>query len=153
MYTRRSWFKVTLPLGATLFLAKQLSAASTGPPEIRVFKRHFSRCCDGWMTHLRENGFRVIEEPVSNLAAIKADYEIPKDLITCHTAVVSGYIVEGHVPADCIHRLLQERTIVAGIAVAGLPVGAPGSPTEGQKQPYDVVLFDKAGKKTLFDRR
>jgi hypothetical protein len=153
MYTRRSWFKAALPIGATLLLAKKLSATLPGPPEIRVFKRHFSRCCDSWMAHLKENGFKVIEEPVAHLEAVKADYDIPKDLITCHTAVVSGYIVEGHVPADCIHRLLQERKIVAGIAVKGLPASAPGSPTEGPKQQFDVVLFDKAGKTTLYERR
>ena len=153
MYSRRSWFKAALPLGATLLLAKRLQAAAAPPPEIRVYKRHFSRCCDAWMSHLKQNGFKVIEEPVKNLDAVKLDYNIPKELITCHTAVVSGYIVEGHVPADCIHRLLQERKIVAGIAVAGLPAGAPGSPTTGEKKPYDVVLFDRAGKTTLFERR
>jgi hypothetical protein len=105
------------------------------------------------MTHLKENGFKVIEAPVSDLAAVKADYSIPKELVTCHTAVVSGYIVEGHVPADCIHRLLKERRIVAGIAVAGMPVGAPGSPTTGERKPYDVVLFDKAGKITVYETR
>src|SRR5688500_3316504 len=103
MYTRPTWIQPAPPLGATLILACNLSAASPRQPEIRVFKRHFSRCCDSWMAHLKENGFKVIEEPVSNLAAVKADYAIPKELITCHTAVVSGYIVEGHVPADCIH--------------------------------------------------
>jgi hypothetical protein len=95
----------------------------------------------------------VIEAPVKDLDAVKQDYEIPKALISCHTAVVDGYIVEGHVPADLIHKLLQERKIVAGIAVAGMPVGAPGNPAEGEKQPYDVVLFERNGKTTVYAQR
>ncbi len=155
MYSRRNWLKAALPAGAALLLARRLTAATatTAAPEIRVYKRHFSRCCDGWMAHLKENGFNVIEEPVKNLDAVKLDYSIPKELVTCHTAVVSGYIVEGHVPADLIHRLLKERKIVAGIAVAGLPLGAPGNPAKGESQPFDVVLFERSGKISLYERR
>jgi hypothetical protein len=152
MYSRRSWFKATLPVGAALVLAKHVTAARPGP-EIRVYKRHFARCCDGWMAHLRENGFKVVEAPVKDLDAVKTDYEIPKGLISCHTAVVDGYIVEGHVPADLILKLLNERKIVAGIAVAGMPIGAPGNPAKGEKQPYDVVLFERNGKVTVYAHR
>ncbi|HSL72083.1 MAG TPA: DUF411 domain-containing protein [Longimicrobiales bacterium] len=153
MYTRRSWFLAALGGSATLLMTQKLAGSAAKKPEIRVFKRHFSRCCDSWMAHLKDNGFSVIEAPVKDLGAVKADYEIPPELRACHTAVVSGYIVEGHVPADLIHKLLNERRLVAGIAVAGDPAGAPGNERAGEKQPYRVVLFERSGKITTYAQR
>jgi hypothetical protein len=153
MYTRRSWILAAIGGSASLLMTRQLAGSVAKKPEIRVFKRHFSRCCDAWMSHLKDNGFSVIEAPVNDLDAVKADYEIPASLRACHTAVVSGYIVEGHVPADLIHKLLTERRLVAGIAVAGEPAGAPGNDRSGQKDSYRVVLFERSGKITTYAQR
>ena len=102
------------------------------------------------MTHLAKNGFSVRPAGVSDLDAVKADYEIPKSLVACYTAIIDGYIVEGHVPAEQIHRLLAERPWMRGIAVAGKPAGSPGHDKDTEKEPYTVVLFDGAGKITPF---
>jgi hypothetical protein len=83
---------------------------------------------------------------------IKIKYKVPEKLYSCHTAVVQGYVIEGHVPADLIHRLLKERRAVAGLAVPGMPVGSPGM--EGPNpQHYEVISFDKAGRTSVYARR
>ncbi len=145
MYTRRAWFQAALAGSAIVLLTRPLVGSTSKKPQITVFKRHDTPCCDSWITHVRRSGFTVVERPVKDLLAVKSDYKIPGELITCHTAVVSGYIVEGHVPADLIHKLLQERPLVAGIAVPGLPSGAPGNERAG-KEAFSVVLFDYDGK-------
>jgi hypothetical protein len=90
-------------------------------------------------------------EPVQDLAEIKARYQVPPDLQSCHTAVVDGYIVEGHVPTADIERMLTERPDIAGLAVPGMPIGSPGMEVEGMApEAYDVIAFDKSGKTTVF---
>jgi hypothetical protein len=98
-----------------------------------------------------ENGLPVQVENVQDLAAVKARYQIPLELQSCHTAIVDGYILEGHVPVAEIERLLTERPDLLGIAVPDMPVGAPGMPVEGAApQPFDVMAWDKSGKTTVF---
>ena len=149
MQTRRSMLQSLFATGAALLLARPLSG-TLRKPEIKLFKKHYAPCCDRWGTHLSRNGFSVRTVGVSDLDAVKIDYDIPKSLHACHTAVLSGYIVEGHVPADHLHKLLREHPFVRGIAVAGNPVGAPGNEQKGQNEPFTVVLFDRAGKITPF---
>ncbi len=150
MQTRRSMLQAVFASGATLLLATPLSGTTIRKPEIKIFKKHYAPCCDGWMTHLSRSGFSVREVGVTDLDAVKVDYDIPKSLHACHTAVIEGYIVEGHVPAEQIHKLLEEHPYVRGIAVAGNASGAPGNEKKGPKQPYTVVLFDSAGNITPF---
>jgi hypothetical protein len=103
--------------------------------------------------HLRANGFAVKDEGVGDLGPIKTRYKVPVALESCHTAVIDGYVVEGHVPADTIKRLLRERPRVAGIGVPGMPVGAPGMEAPGQPpEPYQVFAFDSAGTTAVFER-
>jgi hypothetical protein len=98
-----------------------------------------------------ENGFPVQVENVQDLAAVKARYQVPLELQSCHTAIVDGYIVEGHVPVAEIERLLAERPDLLGIAVPGMPVGAPGMEVAGAAaQPFDVMAWDKSGQITVF---
>jgi hypothetical protein len=93
-------------------------------------------------------------EDVSNPEPIKAKHGVPKALEACHTAVVDGYVVEGHVPADTIARLLRERPPVAGVAVPGMPIGSPGMEYPGQRpERYRIFTFDKSGKTTVFENR
>jgi len=86
----------------------------------------------------------------SQLNAIKIQSGVPDDLQSCHTAKVGGYIVEGHVPAEDIHRMLKEKPAIAGIAVAGMPVGSPGMEQGSSKQPFTTMAFTKDGKRTVF---
>jgi hypothetical protein len=104
--------------------------------------------------HLQANGFNVKTNDLtdSQLDAIKTKYGVPKTLTSCHTAIVEGYVVEGHVPADLILRLLKERPAVVGLAVPGMPLGSPGM--EGPNpQPYDVFSFDQNGRARVYARR
>ena len=106
------------------------------------------------MVHLQKNGFQVNDEPVTDLRAIKTKHGVPADLQSCHTAIVDGYVVEGHVPADLITRLLRERPKVAGLAVPGMPIGSPGMEVPGrQPQRYQIFTFDKTGKTGVFATR
>ena len=102
-----------------------------------------------WVAHLEENGFTVKTTDVPNVTGIKSTVGLPRQLYSCHTALVEGYVVEGHVPADDIRRLLEERPDISGIAVPGMPIGSPGM--EGPNpQPFDVISFDDEGNLTRF---
>lgn len=106
------------------------------------------------MGHLRANGFTVKAENTQDIRAVKTRLGVPPALESCHTAQVGGYLIEGHVPADTIKRLLKERPAVVGLAVPGMPAGSPGMESPGQKpERYQVLAFDKTGKTTVFDSR
>jgi hypothetical protein len=104
--------------------------------------------------HLQANGFKVQKKDVfgKQFIDVKSKYGVPQRLYSCHTAVIDGYIIEGHVPADLIKRMLTERPAIVGLAVPGMPVGSPGM--EGPKpEPYEVLTFDKQGRTTVYARR
>ena len=106
------------------------------------------------MVHLRTHGFTVDDRETNDLTAIKRKLGVPPALSSCHTGTVDGYVVEGHVPADVIDKLLRERPKVVGIAVSGMPVGSPGMEAPGQRpEPYDVIAFDGKGGTSVFARR
>ena len=102
-----------------------------------------------WVTHLEENGFMVKATDVPNINRIKQEVGVPSRVGSCHTAIIDGYVIEGHVPAEGILRLLADRPPIKGIAVPGMPMGSPGM--EGPNpQPYDVIAFDDNGELTHF---
>jgi len=104
--------------------------------------------------HLQANGFNVDKRDVSEaqLSEIKNKYGVPERLQSCHTAVIQGYVIEGHVPADLIARVLKEKPAIRGLAVPGMPAGSPGM--EGPKaERYDVLSFDKQGRIAIYARR
>jgi hypothetical protein len=104
--------------------------------------------------HLRANGFTVNDQPVSDMDAVKRRHHVPLPLSSCHTATVDGYVIEGHVPADLIDRLLAARPRVIGLTVPGMPAGAPGMDDPGQPaQRYDVLTFDAKGQTKVFATR
>ena len=115
------------------------SAVGDGPL-ITLYKNPTCDCCLAWAEHMRQNGFAVEVDEGADLAAVRAGHGVPPDAASCHTALVDGYAIEGHVPADVVHRLLRERPAVVGIAVPGMPPGVPGMPGEGSGS-YDVVAF------------
>lgn len=118
-------------------------------PSVVVYKSPTCGCCNGWVEHLREAGFEVEPRDVRDLMSVKLDAGVPPSLSSCHTALIDGYVVEGHVPADVVKKLLAERPPVAGISVAGMPVGSPGM--EGPNaQPYTVEAFTADGSHSTF---
>jgi len=126
-------------------------AVAASSPTVTVYKSPTCGCCKKWVEHLRENGFEVVSHDVQDVTPIKERYGVTQALASCHTAVVDGYVVEGHVPASTIRRLLEERPEVVGIAVPGMPMGSPGM--EGpRKDRYDVVSFDRSGRTQVYER-
>ncbi|HSM61331.1 MAG TPA: DUF411 domain-containing protein [Longimicrobiales bacterium] len=126
------------------------SARTDAPlPAIVVYKTASCGCCNGWVEHLRAAGFEVDARDVTDLMSIKRDAGVPVDMSSCHTALVDGYVVEGHVPADVVMRLLDERPEVAGIAAPGMPVGSPGMEGPGAR-PYSVQSVDRQGGREVF---
>ena len=118
---------------------------------IQVYKAPTCGCCGDWIDHLREHGFEVevIDQP--NMFAVKSELGLPREMASCHTARIAGYLIEGHVPASDIQRLLEERPSVAGLAVPGMPVGSPGMEIEGQPaDAYDVVAFEASGETSVW---
>ena len=109
-----------------------------------VYKSPTCGCCGKWVEHLRQAGLQVEVRETGNLDAVKQRLGVSRKLGSCHTATVGGYIVEGHVPAAQVHRLLCEKSAVAGIAAPGMPVGSPGMEGPGGK-PYQVVSWRKDG--------
>ncbi len=105
------------------------------------------------MGHLREKGFKIETRNISNreLIDVKIKNKVPEKLYSCHTAIIQGYVIEGHVPADLILRLLKEKPRVLGLAVPGMPSGSPGM--DGPPVPYEVLTFDKDGKTAVYAKR
>jgi hypothetical protein len=128
------------------------SGSGAQGPLITVYKSPTCGCCTAWVTHIKRAGFRVELHDTVDVQPVKDRWGVPPDLVSCHTARVDGYVIEGHVPADLVQRLLRERPAVVGIATPGMPMGSPGM-EGGEPEPYDVVTFDKEGRTALFARR
>jgi hypothetical protein len=117
-------------------------------PEITVYRSATCGCCKKWEDHLRTNGFTIKDVVQEDLSAIKAESGVTGKLVSCHTALVAGYVIEGHVPASDIQRLLKEKPKVVGLTAPGMPGAAPGMDTG--KDPYDVLTFDGKGNTTVW---
>jgi hypothetical protein len=104
-----------------------------------------------WLEHLQENNFNVREIRTGELKAIQDKYGVPQELASCHTAIVDGYIVEGHVPADDIRKLLQTKPKIIGIAVPAMPIGTPGMEMGDEKEAYEVMSFDREKHYQIFN--
>lgn len=116
---------------------------------ITVYKDPDCGCCTKWVEHLIKHGYKVVAKDTREMVEIKRTLGVPDPLTSCHTAVVKGYVIEGHVPAADIARLLKRKPKLAGLAVPGMPIGSPGM--EGPRpEPYEVLAFDKAGKTRVF---
>ena len=137
---------------AAIVAARTTASQKTASgPLVEVFKTPTCGCCSKWVEHLRTNGFTVRTTDLNDLHQIKSSRGIPAELQSCHTAIVGGYVVEGHVPASDVQRLLKEKPAVVGIAVGGMPVGSPGMEFRDLKpQAYSVMSFDKAGKTAVY---
>lgn len=154
-HSRKAVFGVVLTalLGAGIALAAMLrdqSGSGDGTAVVTVYKHPQCGCCNKWIKHLEENGFVVQPRLELKQAERQTALGVPTALRACHTAIVDGYVVEGHVPANDIKRLLRERPKARGLAVPGMPIGSPGMEQGVRVDPYDVLLFDESGKATTF---
>jgi hypothetical protein len=127
-------------------------AEPPGPGDMVVYKSPTCGCCSGWIDHVRAAGFRVIARDTSDVGAVKRRLGVLPTLESCHTAVINGYVVEGHVPADAITRLLEERPPIVGLAVPGMPAGSPGMESARPHVSYEVIAFDAQGRTQVFAR-
>ena len=138
LLTRRLMF--ILAASAAAGVATGASAAPK--PAINVSKDPNCGCCTGWVEHLRRNGFVATVVDSADMQAVKARLGVPAELASCHTAEIAGYVIEGHVPALAIARLLAEKPAARGLAVPGMPIGSPGM-EGGRPEVYEVILFGK----------
>ncbi len=129
-------------------LVLQRSTAEAESAAILVHKDPNCSCCAGWVRHLKDAGFAVRVEETTNLQPVRKRLGVPADLAACHTAEVDGYVLEGHVPAVAVRRLLEQRPTAIGLAVPGMPVGSPGM-EGGTPQRYEVVLFGAKGRQSF----
>lgn len=122
-------------------------------PRMTVHKSPSCGCCHLWVEHVRDAGFTVAIKDTDDLASVKHAHGIADDLASCHTAEVEGYVIEGHVPAQDIERLLRERPDIRGLAVPGMPMGSPGMETpDGHREAYVVLALHKDGQVSEFAR-
>jgi hypothetical protein len=141
---RRTTVGFSLLAAVALVAGLGVALRSEAAPEVRVYRSATCGCCVAWARHLAENGFRVQVVDVDDLAQRKAALGVPRELASCHTAEVEGFLVEGHVPASDVQRLLRERPDVRGLAVPGMPEGSPGM--EGpEPEAYTVFAFRRDG--------
>ncbi|MCS3903056.1 hypothetical protein J2T55_001073 [Methylohalomonas lacus] len=122
-----------------------VAESDASAPTLEVFRSPDCSCCHRWIEHLRDNGFEVRDNKRSDLAVIKQQLGVPKQLASCHTAKVGNYVIEGHVPANDIRRLLDQRPAVSGLSVPNMPIGSPGMEMGTRRDAYDVLTFDSAG--------
>ena len=137
-------------LGLLAALPATLTAAA--PTTIQVFKNPDCGCCSEWVKHLQAAGFSVKVTNVSDTAAVRARLGMPDRYGSCHTATVQGYVLEGHVPAKDVRRLIDSRPAAVGLAVPGMPIGSPGMEVGDRVDRYDVLLVPRIGEATVFSR-
>jgi hypothetical protein len=140
---------IIVAVGLSLTSARAQAPASI---PISVFKSATCGCCAKWNDHMRASGFAVMSSDLPDVNVPKDQHGVPVALRSCHTALVGGYIVEGHVPADVVKKLLRERPPILGIAVPGMPMGSPGMEGD-RKDTYQVLTFDKRGNTTVYATR
>ena len=143
MAPKRSLFLAALMLAASSSLRAQVSAT------VDVFKSPYCGCCEKWAEHMKDNGFKVNSHNVEDLGASRKKMGMPDRYASCHTAKVAGYVLEGHVPAADVKRLLKEKPKALGLASPGMPAGSPGMDIPNSP-PYDVLLVQKDGASRVF---
>jgi hypothetical protein len=143
LIARRSLLGAIVAVATGAVVTGRTMSAFAAEADITVHKDSNCGCCSGWVEHLRAAGFSVDARDTADVARVKQQHGVPPELASCHTAIVGGYVIEGHVPALAIRRLLAERPDASGLAVPGMPVGSPGM-EGGTPQAYAVVLFGPA---------
>ena len=157
LLTRRAWIArmttTTLGGGALTALLPHVGASAPKPTSITVYKDPSCGCCTKWVDHLRANGFAPEVHDRSDMDALKDSLGVPAKLRSCHTAVVGKYVIEGHVPAGDVKRLLASKPAkTVGVAVPGMPTGSPGMEVGTRVDRYDVIAFAPGGATRVFAR-
>lgn len=153
--------KTTIAIGLALaLLAGPLQAAQSvwdkdapvldKPVEMTVYRSPTCGCCGKWVDHMKKNGFAVKDIVTEDMDKLKSEHSVPKELQSCHTALVGGYVVEGHVPAADVADLLKKKPKTVGLTAPGMPMGSPGMDMGGAKGPFQVLEFDKGGNTRVF---
>jgi len=137
---------------ATVFSLSLAAPAIADSTPIDVKKTNGCGCCLAWMEHLEENGFAVTGDDMfaGLLVRFKLDKGVPQRMVSCHTGLVDGYVIEGHVPAEDIRKLLGEKPDAVGLAVPGMPLGSPGMDQSRWREAYDVFLINNDGSTEVF---
>lgn len=126
-------------------------ASAQSKSRLTVYKDAGCGCCALWIKHMESNGFSATASNMDDMNAVKTKHGVPASLRSCHTTIVDGYVVEGHVPASYVQRMLKERPQIAGIGVPGMPIGSPGMEVAGMKpQSFDIFSFDKTGRTQIY---
>jgi hypothetical protein len=146
---RRNFLNAVAAAAASLSLP---AWGATSLPLVEVYKNPDCGCCGAWVDHLKAAGFPVKVYETQDTGAVRKRHGIPDQFGSCHTGVVAGYALEGHVPAEDVKRLLARKPVAAGLSVPGMPVGSPGMEVGSRKDPYQVLLIDKAGRSSVFAR-
>ena len=137
-------------VGAAAAAAGAQALAASSLPQVEVYKNPDCGCCSGWVEHMKAAGFPVKVHETPDTSAVRKRHGIPDQFGSCHTGVVGGYALEGHVPAEEVKRLLAQKPKAAGLSVPGMPVGSPGMEVGSRKDPFQVLLIDKAGGSSVF---
>jgi hypothetical protein len=148
---RREFVRVSVGAGAVLVGLPSLLLALDAPVKMTVYKSASCGCCKEWVAYMQGEGFSASVVDMNDLSEIKRSSGVPAKLESCHTALVGGYVIEGHVPADLVRKVLAEKPKISGLAVPGMPVDAPGM--GHGKTPYDVIAWDKTGRTSVFAKR
>lgn len=154
MTSRRDILRLALGALAAGVPARALLAQSASADmRVEVWKTATCGCCKLWVEHMQAAGFRVTALDVPDVGPYKRKLGVPPPLESCHTGVVAGYAIEGHIPADVIKQMLKQKPKIAGLVVPGMPLGSPGMEQGGRVDRYDILTFDKTGKTTVFATR
>lgn len=145
-FAQHRWSRRSLLVAGCVMAVGPLAGAAELPP-LAVAKDPDCGCCDGWITHMRKAGFAVTVQVTKEMTAVKTRLGVPADLASCHTAEIGAYVVEGHVPASAVLRLLAEKPDAIGLSAPGMPIGSPGM-EGGKPETYEIVLFGKNGRRT-----
>ncbi len=149
---RRDFMRRAMGVGTLALVAPRLARAAA-PIAMTVYKSPTCGCCKEWIKHVEANGFACKVIDMNDVTSMKRTARVPRNMESCHTALVGPYVIEGHVPADLIKRLLASKLAVRGLAVPGMPVGAPGMETGAPPQPYQVMAFMADGSSRVFASR
>ena len=150
MISRRAFLARTTGFAAAGLAGRQLWAlgpmAPPDTPLVTVYKSSSCQCCAKWVDHMQASGFKTLVHDREEMDQVKDWLGVPQSVRSCHTAQIDKYLIEGHVPAEDVRRLLKERPKVAGLAIPGMPQSAPGMDAPGKPhQPYEVVAFQSSG--------
>ena len=150
---RRDFVRSALGAGAVLLVAPRALRAGGAPVAMTVYKSPLCGCCGEWVKHVERAGFTVQVVDTDDLTDVNKTAGVPNSLEACHTALVGAYVVVGHVPADLVTKMLNEKLKITGIAVPGMPQGSPGMEQGQGKQAYEVIAFERSGKTSVYARR